>query len=41
MALVLRDYDLTLSLIVDTDATDFAIGAVLLATEDQVQPVAF
>ena len=38
---VLRHYDPTLPIIVETDASDFAIGAVLLQKEDRVQPVAF
>jgi hypothetical protein len=41
MAPVLGHYDLTLPIIVETDAPDFAIGAVLSQKEDRVEPVAF
>jgi hypothetical protein len=41
MALLLGHYDLKLSVIVETDASDFAIGAVQLQTKDTVYPVAF
>jgi hypothetical protein len=39
MAPVLRHYDLILPIIVETDVSDFAIGAVLLQKEDRFQPV--
>jgi hypothetical protein len=38
---VLWPYDLTLPIIVDTAASDFALGAVLSQKEDRGQPVAF
>jgi hypothetical protein len=41
MAPVLRHYNPTLPIIVEMDASDFAIGAVLLQKEDRVQSVAF
>jgi hypothetical protein len=41
MAPVLHHYDPTLPIIVEMDASDFAIGAVLSQKEDRVQPVAF
>jgi hypothetical protein len=41
MAPVLDHYDPTLSIIVEMDTTDFAIGVVLSQQEDRVQPVAF
>jgi hypothetical protein len=41
MAPVLDHYDPTLPIIVETDTSTFAIGAVLSQKEDRVQPVAF
>jgi hypothetical protein len=41
MAPVLRYYDPTRSLIMETDISDFVIGVVLLQKEDRVQLVAF
>jgi hypothetical protein len=41
MAPVLCHYNLVLPIIVETDASHFAIGVVLLQKEDRVQPVAF
>jgi hypothetical protein len=41
MAPVLQYYDLTLPIIVETDVSDFVIGAILSQKEDRVQPVAF
>jgi hypothetical protein len=38
---VLGRYNSPLPIILEPDAGDFAIGAVLLQTEDNVQPVAF
>jgi hypothetical protein len=40
-ALVLDHYDPTLRIIGEMDASDFAIGVVMLHKEDTVQPVAF